>query len=500
MRFFIGWIVALMLIGCGGNQIDTKNKGVKKDPNNVSQNNETDGKDDDPDPANCGNGTLDAGETCDPGITEGEGACPESCQADACSTAMMIGSPDACTASCVSEPVACADGDGCCPSGCDSAGDGDCTNVCGDGVTEAPETCDGDCPTSCDDGDACTTDSLSGSASSCSAECRFDPVTSCVDGDGCCAPGCTHDDDSDCAPTEMCGNGSVDPGETCDGNCPTSCDDGQACTTDALVGSAASCNASCSHDPVTSCVDGDGCCPTGCSFEDDGDCACEPRTCASIGAQCGTIDDGCGGTITCTDTCGNNEYCSGTSCVVQDTVGEPCDDYPDCGTAFNSACIIDPAWEGGYCSLVCNDDACPSGSHCADFDGSNSLCMLDCDSDFDCDPGYECRDYDDDGTDECTTPAGTGLTGDPCGSNADCADGSVCETSISNSNNGTTSFPGGVCTTTCVAILTQCPDGESVCAIDGLCMPPCQDDNDCRSGYSCISGIPGLTAPYCWPE
>jgi hypothetical protein len=493
--------VLLLAVGCR-NGIDTKNKGVKKDPNNTSQNNTTqNNKSDDPDPANCGNGTLDPGELCDPAIADGEGACPDSCQADACSMASMVGSADACTAQCVTEPVACANGDGCCPAGCDSSGDDDCSNVCGDGVTEGPEACDGNCPTNCNDGDACTTDSLNGSAASCSAECRFEPITTCQDGDGCCAPGCDGSNDDDCAPVEMCGNGQIDAGETCDGDCPTSCNDGVACTTDSLVGSAASCNAQCSYDPITVCQDGDGCCPTGCSFDNDDDCACEPRTCASVGAECGTIDDGCGGTVTCSDTCGNNEYCSGTSCVVQDTVGEPCGDYPDCGSAYNSACIIDPAWEGGYCSLICNDDACPSGSHCADFDGTNFLCMLDCNSDFDCDTGYECRDYDGDGTDECTVPAGTGEVGSSCSSSADCADNKACETSVTDSNNNTITFPGGVCSVACVPLVSPCADADTVCALDGLCMPACQDNTDCRPGYECIGGtFPGVSGSYCWPE
>ena len=64
--------------------------------------------------------------------------------------------------------------------------------VCGNGIVEAPESCDtaitpgatGACPTSCDDGLSCTGDVLEGTG--CSAYCSFDEVTSCSDGDGCC--------------------------------------------------------------------------------------------------------------------------------------------------------------------------------------------------------------------------------------------------------------------------------------------------------------------------
>src|SRR5690349_13401911 len=63
--------------------------------------------------------------------------------------------------------------------------------ACGNGVVDADETCDTAiasgataCPSGCDDGNACTTDTLSGSA--CTAACEHAPVTACTSGDGCC--------------------------------------------------------------------------------------------------------------------------------------------------------------------------------------------------------------------------------------------------------------------------------------------------------------------------
>jgi uncharacterized protein (TIGR03382 family) len=72
----------------------------------------------------CNDGTLDPGETCDP-----PGSCPTSCaaSADACMPSRLVGSAAGCTAECVVEAItACADGDGCCPGGCDAASDADC--------------------------------------------------------------------------------------------------------------------------------------------------------------------------------------------------------------------------------------------------------------------------------------------------------------------------------------------------------------------------------------
>lgn len=88
-----------------------------------------------------------------------------------------------------------------CKSG---AGDALCqaaSPVCGDGVVEAPETCDppGTCPVSCDDADACTTDELTGSAGTCDAACTNTPITLCQNGDGCCPAGCGLGNDDDCA-------------------------------------------------------------------------------------------------------------------------------------------------------------------------------------------------------------------------------------------------------------------------------------------------------------
>jgi len=124
----------------------------------------------------------------------------------------------------------------------------------------------------CDDADACTVDSLTGSAANCNVACSNTAVVSCADGDGCCPAGCDMASDDDCSP--LCGNGTIDPGETCDPQsmCPTACDDGDACTTDALTGSAAMCDALCDNAAITACTNDDGCCAAGCDVDSDNDC------------------------------------------------------------------------------------------------------------------------------------------------------------------------------------------------------------------------------------
>src|SRR5690606_22176300 len=118
----------------------------------------------------CGDGDVDGGEECDDGNQVSGDGCSGTCKDEYCGDGIIT-------------PVA-PHNEQCDYDGLDTAScDHDCTLVeCGDGYINeaADETCDDtlpgfECPTSCDDGDACTTDTLSGSAASCTAECVNDP-------------------------------------------------------------------------------------------------------------------------------------------------------------------------------------------------------------------------------------------------------------------------------------------------------------------------------------
>ena len=229
--------------------------------------------------ASCGNGILEAGETCDPIDT-----CPttgSSCVgANACLVATVEGDAASCTAVCVMHPVqACMGADGCCPSECTHDSDSDCSASCGNGVVDeaAGELCeptspDRPCPSGCDDGDPCTEDILTGSASNCNATCTHTPITATINRDGCCPPGRGNaNNDSDCEP--MCGNGVVERGELCDGFCPTQasqCDDFNPCTINGLA--ASPCGMRCSFQPILGAANGDMCCPFGANANNDNDC------------------------------------------------------------------------------------------------------------------------------------------------------------------------------------------------------------------------------------
>lgn len=193
--------------------------------------------------------------------------------------------------------------DNCCPVGCDASNDNDCSASCGDFLIDSGETCDpaDSCPDSCDDGNACTINTLLGSAANCNAVCTLETVEFCIDNDGCCPADCDSFDDNDCSIS--CGNDVVETGETCDppGSCDTYCDDGDSCTIDTLVGSASNCNSFCTTTDVSVCNDGDDCCPAGCNSLDDDDCF---EVCGN-----GVVEDG--------------ELCDG-DCPIDCDDGDPC--------------------------------------------------------------------------------------------------------------------------------------------------------------------------------
>ncbi len=355
----------------------------------------------------CGNGAVETGEFCDPGVPAGlAGSCPDTCTpANACETAAITGA--GCGARCVKTPIVTPGPvDGCCPTGADSGNDDDCLAVCGNGAIEPDfgESCDigiatggGSCPvvTDCDDagpGSECTADALVGAG--CGQRCENVEIEDCVlAADGCCPAGCDNLTDGDCSAT--CGNGSVEEYETCDtaitddqdpGYCPVNCDDGDDCTADSLVGGG--CNAACLNSPITDIGPADLCCPDGGNNNNDEDCQAEcgngvvesdaGETCdIAIPGDCPIAADCDDGDIcssdelvnagTCTAACENTalEPCCGDGLV---EAGEECEPSiaqgqpgacPASCTSDSDACTSDQVQNPGTCQAKCSyPDVC----------------------------------------------------------------------------------------------------------------------------------------------
>jgi hypothetical protein len=334
-------------------------------------------------PATCGDGVVEPGESCDSAAV-GTGACPASCpppSPSACLVTTLTGSATACTAACVSHPIATCSpqSDGCCPAGCTAVTDPDCSATCGDGKVQTNETCDvaiaagspGACPTGCDDGDPCTTDYLL-SGGTCQATCAHVPVTAFVAGDGCCPPGGDLTLDIDCP--AVCGDGVVDrPVETCDkavaGSCPTSCPPANACAPLSVVGSPSTCSSLCVATPITTCstVVSDKCCPQGCTSATDSDC---PAICGdgvvAASEQCDrAITAGMPGA--CAETCDDGDACTtDVASGLAQSCTRHCTHFPIVACLNDDGCCpagCTPATDSD-CAPICGDGHVGAGETC----------------------------------------------------------------------------------------------------------------------------------------
>ncbi len=512
MKFLLIVILAVV-VGCGGDTKKRFNPNNDNNSNNVNNANNVNNSNNANNTNNlnntivgdCGNGVLDGAESCDPGITSGEGACPTVCpnSPDACGTFVLVGEASTCTAACEFEPKACMDADGCCPTGCDSSTDTDCTNQCGDGIVEGSEICDGDCPESCDDSDSCTVDSFSGSADTCNLVCSYAPRTVCQGGDGCCPSGCTSSNDSDCMcqPTTSCQAQGFTCGTLfngCENVSCGQCPNGQNCQNNVCqmpetfgVGTPCTVDAQCAGGKCITEAElgwpGGYCSKTcsttaqcgvnqNCEFNSDGDGLCVERCssdaqCPRSGYRCGDRDfdgvDACfpagNGTRPVGDTCTSSDQCSGS--VLARCFGNPTE-FPN-----------------GYCSRLCeNDSHCGAGAHCAD----GGFCLENCTTSSQCQSGLACYDEDGDGQKECSINAtGSGAVGTPCTSISQCAGGQwgrcVAEDDQGNAQ-------GGYCTIFCDTGEGTCPAGSSCWTQNNFCVDECDPNgtNQCRSGYQCL--------------
>lgn len=213
------------------------------------------------------------------------------------------------------------------------------------------------------------------------------------DGDDECAGLCCGSEPAcqNCCSDTQCS----DPNPDCFGFSCTCAADSKNCSTGEVCCDGVGCVECCIDDD---CIDPNTCGGGGTPYE-CGNCTAE--TCASLSAECGSPDDGCGGTLTC-GTCSTDEA-------------------PDC--------------ESNQCTCSSEGSACEPGQLCCAASGCAAECCVneDCDGNAECNGGTcDClTDWETCGTDICgcnccgagdsCVVVGGGNTDDPCCINDDCS-------------------------------------------------------------------------------
>jgi hypothetical protein len=132
----------------------------------------------------------------------------------------------------------------------------------------------------------------------------------------------------------------------------------------------------------------------GTPFVCGGTSGCVPRTCASAGANCGPLGDGCGALLQCGATCPTGQICGG---AMPSVCGAP--PVVDAGTTCTNLCLQQVACDGGSTTL--------SGTVVAGTDPTKGFGMPD--------PIYNALVYVPNGT---VQPFAPGVSCDQCGAQA----------------------------------------------------------------------------------
>jgi hypothetical protein len=277
-----------------------------------------------------------------------------------------------------------------------------CGNDCATGQTCEPTTglCKGDktcVPVACDNGSAFKYCGETGDGCGGSLHCGNDCAAKQVCGsDGICKgdASCVPNTCKNGTPFSYCGN----IGDGCGGSlpCGTKCAANQVCGVDSLCKGDATCvPMTCDNGtPYKYCgTVGDGCggalvCSSNCGtgkFCDPttglckGDSTCTPSSVCTNGTPfnyCGTIGDGCGGSLPCgTTNCGNAKVCNTSKSLCKgDATCVPVKCKTDAGGQYCGGTIGDGCGESVTCSAACPKHTVCSNNVCA-CDGS-LICQI----------------------------------------------------------------------------------------------------------------------------
>ena len=200
-------------------------------------------------------------------------------------------------------------------------------------------------------------------------------------------PECTTS--ADCPTGELCESGvclplpdqcatntDCDQCERCDdGVCVPQCQPDQVCRNGQCE--TVQCTADRECGDCSRCVEGRclwQCTVTEVCLSGAGGRCCQPRWCPA-GTNCGTVDDGCGGTVSCGGTCsGATPVCSGDNVCVPCSGTNPCPDGGCCTS--DGSCLATGATcdDGNPCTTgeTCSNGTCGGGTPVADGACCNS--------------------------------------------------------------------------------------------------------------------------------
>ncbi|MEE8410825.1 MAG: hypothetical protein V3T05_14590, partial [Myxococcota bacterium] len=430
----------------------------------------------DPDCGTCGNSSLDGAEYCD---GTDLGANPD------CTDWGYTGGVLTCLSDCEPDFRACTS----------------LSVLCGDGNIDVGEICDSTNVAGMD----CVDFGYTGGRLGCETDCSDFDLT-----------GCTG---------TLCGDNTTDAGEVCDGS-----DTGSTtCSTLGFTGGTIGCLPDCSNFDTTGCTGGPVCGNGVVEFGED----CDPPDGLTCDTNCRRIT---------LPICGNGivelgEQCDppdGTTCdnacqaigTTNRANGSPCTADGNCagGKCLTEATFGQP---GGYCTSDCSSNACDATEECIAYGGGDAWCSPTCASITDCRFGYSCIDgfaprpfctpdchlnAECTETDLCDVWSGycdidDGLEHDGGACTSDVNGLPIgCESQFWCVDDATFGWPSGYCLSMCSLETGMCP-GDGVCLPSftdvtflGACYDGCLVDGDCRTDYTCQTGIclPGSSVgPVC---
>jgi hypothetical protein len=313
-----------------------------------------------------------------------------------------------------------------------------------------------------------------------------------------------------------CGNGVIDAQEACDGTLfgTATCQNrtkkywsgSLACSTDCKTIIEDNCSGYCGDVICQANYENNNTCATDCPLT-----PCTPKTCATLGATCGSSDNGCNSTINCGG-CNDNDACTDDSCntttlkcsyyknyyknVACKVCGDGlCSTYlsetnAECPADCKAACLNNNLDGGEQCDIVNSIPVFKDSATCASINPSKSLGTLSCSN---------CQIN----SSNCSAPAcTTNCTGKRCGELDGC--GGVCTTNGFETSCTAKGFAGGsltcingvVGTSNCTCAANYYSNGTScvACAAGKKSLAgstsvnqcvDCLGDSDCSTGYYC---------------